>query len=122
MNRKSKIGFLQNLNEEGVEFSVFADYYRGGYIIISPEEVLKYAKDPELYRAKRAAQLAGISLRQWYAYEAFSSNPQCIAITRKGQQCKKMCRDFNASDFDPDIDRYCSYHSRLGGYRKWRDL
>ena len=112
---KSDILLLKNLEDLGVEFSVFGSHTYGGFHTLSIEVLKEYVKDPELWRDKLGATQENVSLQQYRRWRTFLSNPQCRGITAKGKQCKRMIRNIPKADaFNEDIDCYCMRHSKLG--------
>ena len=113
-DRNTKIAFLEKLRGVGIEFQI--SLWNGyGYVCIPPQDVIEYVNNPELYINNWLAEFHHITLRSWQDYRSFYEDPQCIGITRKGLRCKKICEVPLPQEYNPDIDRYCNYHSRLGG-------
>ena len=106
---------LKRLANLGVSFEVFGTRTYGGFHILPIEKLVEYIKDPELWRDSTGAEQEGVSLRQYRAWAAFLSDRQCRGLTAKGKPCKRIVRYIpSATDFNEDIDCYCSNHSRLG--------
>ena len=113
---------LKNLADMGVEFVIFRDYtLTGGFMDISVSELREYLLNPKTYLINIGATEAGVSIekyKQWWKAKG-ESNPmypwaRCRGIRTNGKRCKMGVKLPQPHDFNPDIDLYCRYHSRLG--------
>ena len=108
------VAFLQWLRDHDVEFMVRVPgaFYCGESIPASPEEVLRYIEDHDLF----AARYHGVSREDYLEWLDAYGVPRCSAMTRSGKPCRSAragARRLEAREF-AGLDRrdLCPVHSR----------
>jgi hypothetical protein len=123
LNREERLEFLNELSIQGIFFTFASGVQNypvsttGGYQRLSPEKVLEYMDDPDLFEDKWCAEYYGVSLEQFIRWrDTLRADPYCRAMVGTGRR-KRRCRNYaidpGPADFNPDIDLYCSRHGRL---------
>ena len=114
-----QIKLLEKIANMGVEFTIFRKFtLSGGYIILSTNELCEFLDNPEEYLFKIGAKEAGVSVadyKNWWSIERKEDGKaRCKGIKTNGKQCNMGVDIPLPKDFNPDIDLYCRFHSRLG--------
>jgi len=99
-----RANFLYRLSEAGIQLAVsLVD----GMYSLTPDEVIEYLKNPDLFAARKR----GVTLDHWLGWKHFVENPRCYAITKKGKPCKILpTGSFNLKGFIPGVSEYCHVH------------
>ena len=96
------------LAKAGIEFSIHAV---NGHFTLSPEEVPRFLRDPDGFRAR----VHGVPKDHYVAWATHVARPTCPATTRAGRPCEGYV---NAVDhpqaFQPGVSEYCTVHQRTG--------
>ena len=105
------------LNKLGVGFYMEMPHPCGAQeIFIKLDELQEALKETLDDRDVIIAKKFGVTKDHYRRWLEFIENPQCAAVTKKGQQCKNPCwwdeKEITTPDkFDPTCNYFCPTHS-----------
>ena len=114
---KRQLEFLKKLESEGIEYSAYLGIYgAGGMRNLSVDEVVECVKDINLLSKQIACEYWSCSMDDLHDFIG-NGYWRCKGVTRRGTRCKLEVWDNysrRTTVFNPEIDFYCRFHSRLG--------